>query len=491
MSNRRWLLQVPIIRCWTRRQRALSNNTNTPTSSWPAWLSRHERTFPQPLHLFAACLPGLENILHSEIRALGRGWVPFHLPDTHRNEQPGGVLFRVSSLSQIFTCHLYLGSASHIFIRCGGDFVAKDTHTLMHQVSRIHFWKHYFPSDQPLNLDIRVVTRQSRLIHTKVIAHCVERGIHKALGLEDVPTQNKSPAYRTDTSAQSSSTRPSVPILVRIYKDKCHISIDSSDTPLHRRGYRLETGKAPLREDIAFALLYNNMVKLKHQNAQSNIQILDPFCGSGTVVLEAAAIAMDLPPGRLRSSPLTASRLFSQQAWIDFVKISLSHSSVQYPHPTIVAMGSDRDRGVIDTAWNNAIRAGLQHCVTFHHCSISDNPWFQLSHKQLGISSTTCNDNNNPTSNNILVATNPPFGLRISTSHAVSTSNPRNKNIHPLLPLYQTLGKLISAMNYDACILAHDVILARRTGILNLKVAFTTKHGGLSVSALSTLSQSQ
>ena len=141
-------------------------------------------------------------------------------------------------------------------------------------------------------------------------------------------------------------------------------------------------------------------------------------------------------------------------------------------------MGSDRDRGVIDVAWNNAIRAGIQPFVHFQHCAISDNPYLQLVYeKQLSSSNTK--------DGNILVATNPPFGLRIS--HVSSTTLSRKKKyIHPLLPLYQTLGKLINVMNYNACILAHDITLARRTGIPHLTVAFTTKHGGLSVSALST-----
>lgn len=462
----------------TRRhiKRALSTSATT----WSAWRGKHEILFPHPLHVFASCLPGLENILYHEIKGLGPNFVPFHLPEdnlsksTHSiepSEEPGGVLFRVSSLSQIFACHLYLGSASHILIRCGGDFVATDAYKLTQQVARMRFWKLYFPHQTDrIHLDIRVTSSRSRLYHTEVIAQCVEKGIRKALALHEPHT--------TNFTTHNPSNHEPIRILVRINKDRVQLSIDSSNTPIHRRGYRLENGKAPLREDIAFALLYPTMVlRQKQQKDPTYIQVVDPFCGSGTIVLEAAAIAMNLPPGRLRSSPFIPSRLLhSSQAWDDFVTLALSDKSMQSVDLTShVAMGSDRDRGVIDAAWNNAARAGLQKFVHFQHCAISDNPWLQQSYYEQACTSFR----------NILVATNPPFGLRISNVSSTSTSN-KKKNIHPLLPLYQTLGKLVNAMNYDACIMAHDVSLARRTGIPHLAVAFTTKHGGLSVSALST-----
>jgi 23S rRNA G2445 N2-methylase RlmL len=219
-------------------------------------------------------------------------------------------------------------------------------------------------------------------------------------------------------------------------------------------------------------------------------QIMDPFCGSGTIVIEAASILQHAPPGRLRPSPLTASKLLAhpQDSWNDFVTLCLHHHQQMQqkqlhhdPFPRIVAMGSDRDQGVVETACNNAQRAGIMNSVLFQHGAISTNPWFHKTHPKHPLQITM--PHGDPR-NNILVITNPPFGKRISTTtHFVDSTS----NRHPLLPLYQTLGKLLSLNQYPVCILAHDVILARRTGIPNLKILFTTQHGGLTVSALSNI----
>jgi putative N6-adenine-specific DNA methylase len=466
----------------------LINTTTTAANSWSAWRDKYELVFAKPLNVFASCLPGLESILHHEITHIHNTRHPAVKDpnNTHGSKlelESGGVSFQVSSLSQILATHLYLGSASHIFIRCGNAFVATDLDMLTQQVTRMSFWTFYFPLSKDFHLDIRVVTTKSRLNHnhTHGIIKCVEKGIQRALLLGQ---PHKYTPTITHDDDDDKDTPAAVKILVRIHQDQVLISIDSSNTPLHRRGYRLETGKAPLREDIAFALLYTSLVVQKHLP----VVVVDPFCGSGTIVIEAAAMILNIPPGRLRSSPLTPSRLLpTGQAWNDFVTLALNHNnnnnnnnykSDSSQKPTAVIMGSDRDRGVIDVAWNNAIRAGIQPFVHFQHCAISDNPYLQLVYEKQQSSSNTKDGN-------ILVATNPPFGLRIS--HVSSTTLSRKKKyIHPLLPLYQTLGKLINVMNYNACILAHDITLARRTGIPHLTVAFTTKHGGLSVSALST-----
>jgi len=489
---------------WSRRRSHKIFSLSTASSNWAAWRQQHEVPFTQPLHVFVSCLPGIEHILHSEITALSADLQHQHECSSFLQilprEEPGGVSFRLSFLSQLLACHLYLGSASHIFIRCGPPFVAKDTRALTLHVSKLTFWTRYLRTQPNIHFDIRVSASHSKLLHTKVIAQAVELGIHQALDMDlEGKRLAKEPfnvLHNDHISYDSpSESKNTVRILVRIINDRVQLSVDSSDTPLHKRGYRLETGKAPLREDIAFAMLYHALrahqlstlteqYHLHHPNYK--IHVIDPFCGSGTIVLEAAAMIKKLPPGRLRSMPLATFRLVtSNQAWADYVSLSLTQSRHSlhdiHSQPYLVAMGSDRDRGVIDIAWKNSIRAGLQDFVSFQHCAISDNPYLQLKN----IVPTSHNN-----THNVLVATNPPFGIRISktfTPPSSSSSTTHKKNIHPLLPLYQTMGKLVSSMNYDACVLAHDVGLARRTAIPHLKVAFTTKHGGLSVSALSTV----
>jgi putative N6-adenine-specific DNA methylase len=104
------------------------------------------------------------------------------------------------------------------------------------------------------------------------------------------------------------ANHPTVRIAVRFVDDVATISLDTSATPLHRRGYRLDGAKAPLREDIAFAVL-------QAAGFRKGMALLDPFCGSGTIAIEAACIAAGLPPGRLRPAPLQGFAFADAAEW--------------------------------------------------------------------------------------------------------------------------------------------------------------------------------
>jgi 23S rRNA G2445 N2-methylase RlmL len=328
-------------------------------------------------------------------------------------------------------------------------------------------------------LDIRVVSTKSRLYHTKGISERVERGIWNALGLNgqaiiDAKNANEEMLYHE---------KKIIPILVRIHKDEVQISIDTSLTPLHNRGYRLETSKAPLREDIAYAMLFaagwaqsKNMLG-NHicGNVPPMRYLLDPFCGSGTIIIEGALMSLGIPPGFLRSSPFSSSSFFAdcEKTWKDLVSTSVDNSLEQaeknlFKDKLPKLLGSDRDMGAIEAAISNANRAGVSKFVQFHHSAISANPWIEQKES---------------INEKLLVATNPPFGVRVSHKNS-------SGNVNHLLPLYQTLGKELNSMNrdIDVIILAKDVLLARQSGLPNLRTHFTTRHGGLPVSALSTIS---
>lgn len=397
----------------------------------------------------------------------------------NNDEMKGGVHFRLSSLDEILKCHLYLGTASHIFLRAGEPFRATGMEELVRKVAKMDFWKRYMSADINSahskagasaltlpNFEVRVTAQKSRLYHTKGIAERVERGIANALGMDDA-------TYLLVQQNRSTSTRhpeeDPILILVRVDQNEVEISVDTSSTPLHRRGYRLESGKAPMREDLAYAFLYSlgwNNINNKYGG------LLDPMCGSGTILIEGASMLFGLPPGRLRPPPMKHSTLFHPRAWEELVSASSLAAAIRIDSSKKehVIMGSDRDAGVIQSANENMKRAGVADLVQLHTCSISANPWFQDS-SSFGIS-------------NMLVATNPPYGVRVSKNKPSGTGNFK---LNPLLPLYQTLGHRV--MNADEGaefgIVAHDVQLARQTGV-RLNALFTTRHGGLSVSALGT-----
>jgi 23S rRNA G2445 N2-methylase RlmL len=138
-------------------------------------------------------------------------------------------------------------------------------------------------------------------------------------------------------------------------------------------------------------------------------------------------------------------------------------------YPSII--GSDRDAGVVIAAKENAKRAGVGDMIEIMNCSISSNPWFS-------------NPDCAASDGSVLIATNPPFGRRISKK-----SDWNNNAVHPLLPLYQTLAKYPqrgAGRTVQLSLIAHDFRLARTTGVdAPTKLLFATSHGGINVGAFS------
>lgn len=410
----------------------------------------YSSTFPmssQPHHhklnLFVSCLPGLESILSSELNAL---CIP-------HSQTIGGANLRDASLEQLLQCHLYLGTASHVLIRVGKPFRARSFAELRRKVAKTP-WKRLLIQDARI-VDIRVSASKSKLYHTGAIAERIQKAIDESLG--------------RDPSVETLDEDNSVRLTVKIVRDVVQISIDTSESPLHQRGYRLETAKAPLREDIAFAMLYSSGWKPRYICSDSQTLpyngLLDPFCGSGTILIEAASILAGLPPGRLRPAPLAGTAFsLDQEEWKALTKDSMMIPLESDPNVTI--FGSDRDEGAIAATVANAERAGVGSEIEVCHAAIARSPW--LEDPSLAPDAP-------------LIVTNPPFGKRV-----------KGKGVsNELLPLYQMFGDRVSKLATekpatDATVLAQDLRLARRMG-LPLNVLFSTHHGGIDVAAMSTI----
>jgi len=276
-----------------------SNNESSSSSS-----SSNNNNSYNNFQVFCSCLPGLEPYLYNELLTLGiqplassapsnenegdddaSGRSSRTTPSNHPRRGGGGVAFTTQSLTQLLSCHLYLGTASHILLRATPKpFQALGMEELYRKVSQMPFWMDYIhinDTDEHTvtrlpRLDIRVSSSKSRLFHTVGIAERVERGIWDALGVvidEQTKTKSSSSSVRhnrkgeiiervilpngvTDNREEEEEENV-IKILVRLHRNQVEISIDTSTTPLHKRGYRLEGGKAPLREDLAYALLYS------------------------------------------------------------------------------------------------------------------------------------------------------------------------------------------------------------------------------------------
>ncbi len=368
---------------------------------------------PPALALFAACQPGLEPFLAEELRALGAS------PQAQR----GGVAFS-GDTRLLLRAGLWLGTASHLLIRLT-RFPCRALGELERKVRDLP-WSSWLRPHVPM--EVHATTRNSRIYHTGAAAERVTNAIASHMG-----RSLRAPAKDDEVFAT---------VHVRLRDDECTISFDATCDPLHRRGYRLDGRKAPLREDLAHALVLAS-------GWRPGQAMLDPFCGSGTIPIEAAGIAQGLPPGRLRAPALQHLAVFEPEEW-EAVR------QERRPATASLLAAGDRDSGAMVASRANAERAGVAAAITWHEGAISTHPWLQGTGAPAeGV-----------------VVTNPPFGLRVQKADG-------------LLPLYQTLGHRIEGLGagWRAAILAHDVRLCRRTG-LPLKAAFTSKHGGITVTAL-------
>jgi putative N6-adenine-specific DNA methylase len=227
--------------------------------------------------------------------------------------------------------------------------------------------------------------------------------------------------------------------------NRCTISLDSSGAPLHRRGWRLEPGRAPLREDLARALLIAS-------DWDRNSPLLDPMMGSGTILIEAAALARGLAPGRMRTFA------FEQFAMHDADLLSaVKSAAAQSARPDLPfrIFGSDRDSGALRMTVANAERAGVRADLEVREAQLS------TAHEVL----------TSPAERGALV-TNPPYGMRLDNPAA-------------LVKLYRALGDLARRLppTFRVAIAAADRRLALRTG-LPLESAFLADSGGLKIRAL-------
>jgi putative N6-adenine-specific DNA methylase len=138
-------------------------------------------------------------------------------------------------------------------------------------------------------------------------------------------------------------------VLLRGSEDRFTVSVDSSGELLHRRGWRIETGRAPLRETLAAGMLLLG-------GYDPERPFVDPMCGSGTIVLEACALALGLAPGLARSFAFERWPAFEPSAW-DRLRDEALRAIRDAPRAPL--FGFDRDEAAVELARRNAGRAGL------------------------------------------------------------------------------------------------------------------------------------
>jgi putative N6-adenine-specific DNA methylase len=352
---------------------------------------------------FAVAAPGLEVVVVNELKDLGLGGVG----------SPGGASFG-GDRAALYRANLHLRSASRVLVRLGG-FHAAAFSELRKKGGRLP-WEAYLRPGQPVA--IHATSHKSKLYHSGAVAERVAGAIADRLGQ---PAAVKTADAETDAFAADKASAGAAPagpqlIVVRLVRDQCTLSFDASGLLLHRRGYRLATAKAPLRETLAAGMLLAS-------GWDRVTPLVDPFCGAGTIAIEAALLALNIAPGHARHFAFMDWPDYDAQLWQRLLAAAAA-GVIGSPRPLII--GSDRDAGAIEAARANAARAGVAEVIDFAQRPVSDlAPPVVSGRTRLGPAALGAAEAGpaeaGPTeagpAGRGWVVTNPPYGVRLSEGH--------------------------------------------------------------------------
>ena len=391
----------------------------------PSRPSEAARADPDRFDLFAVAAPGLEPLVARELGLLGVAEL---------RVEPGGVAWR-GGLPELARANLWLRTASRVLARVG-RFHARALGELERRAAHLP-WERFLAPGRAVQ--IRVTSRKSRLYHQRAIAERVGRALEAVTG---IPPEAGTGGDDTEIPEDRQL------IVVRLLRDDCLVSADTSGTLLHRRGYRLATAKAPLRETLAAALLLA-------MGWDGRRPLVDPFSGSGTIAIEAALLARRIAPGLRRS--------FAFEQWPGSDAAVIEHARAEARRQVLEAApapihASDHDPGAIRAARANAERAGVADDIAFACRSVAELA---------------------PLPGPGLLVTHPPYGIRVGD---------RRRLTRPYAALGRTLRRTLAG--WDSAVLAPVATpaavldaLSSASGLVFREV-MRTRHGGIAVRLL-------
>ena len=356
--------------------------------------------------IFMVATPGFEDALLAEAAANG-------FANPQRTQ--GGVTI-VGTWEDVWRANLVMRGATRVLARVG-SFMAFHLAQLDKRARKFP-WGDILRPDVPVRVEVST-SKKSKIYHAGAATQRIETALKDSHGM---------------------TISPDAPIAIklRIDDNRVTISVDTSGESLHKRGHKEAVGKAPMRETLASLML--------RECGYDGVEpVLDPMCGSGTFLIEAAEMAAGLLPGRSREFS------FMQLANFDAARWSILRKMGEDAKPVVQHFyGSDRDAGAIRMSRTNAERAGVADHITFENLSATDIT--------------------RPEGPSGLVICNPPYGGRIG--------NPKL-----LYGLYASLGETLRERfsGWRVGIVTSEPGLAKATGLPFKPKGSAIPHGGIKV----------
>jgi len=356
-----------------------------------------------PHHFYAIVIPGLEATAVKELEALSAHEIRI---------DSGGVYFS-GTMDTMFRVNLRSRCITRVLLRLK-RFTAMSLEGLRHHIEKVE-WSPFL--NRECNISVRASCHSSKLMHTGKIENEICEVVKKAgfsLNSGDAEQQ----------------------IYIRIENNRCLLSIDTSGERLDRRGYRLEGGKAPVRETLAAGIL-------QWMEWRFDETLLVPMCGSGTFPVEAAMMKGKLASGLTHQFAFLAWPQLKRKAWQRL--FDRTQEMVTKDDLSLSIHASDINQNAIEIAARNADRAGV-------------SPLIHLEKKD--VKALTAPEDL-PAG---LIVCNPPYGQRIDT------------NVHAL---YAALGKLYKKdfRDWRMVVFSPDSACEKALG-LTIKRRLKVKHGG-------------
>ena len=316
----------------------------------------------QKYQLMATAAAGIEALVGKELRRLG-----------YDTQVENGRVRYQGDMKDILTTNLWLRTADRVKIIVG-EFTARTFDELFEQTKALP-WESFLPVDAEFPVEGR--SHHSQLHNVPSVQAIVKKAI----------VQRLSEVYHRRTRLPETGALYSLEVAIN--KDQVMLTLDTTGDSLFKRGYRRNKGGAPLKENMAAAL-----VLLAHWFTDN--PFVDPVCGSGTIPIEAALIGHNIAPGINRS--------FVCEQWTNLTPAGLSdevrdEADAQADYDVELDIhGYDIDQNMIDIAQENCRAAGLTHDIAFKQLAVKDWHTDKI--------------------NGVIVA-NPPYGERLSDHEAV------------------------------------------------------------------------